>query len=139
MLATVPRRAGYLTGYADLKYTYNTAGQVASVTPPNTFSFTADGQNFPPTSSATYATTYDNMARPSSMRVTMADGSKVIDENLVAQDHVKNATYDLAGRMTGFQVMTTVTQVYYPTARRNPACAHCEAGIPTTHDVKRVA
>ena len=69
----------------------------------------------------------------------MADGSQVIDENLVAQDHVKNATYDLAGRMTGFQVMTTVTQVYYPTARRNPACAHYEAGIPTTHDVKRVA
>ena len=68
----------------------------------------------PPTSSATYATTYDNMARPSSMRVTMADGSQVIDENLVVQDHVKNATYDLAGRMTGFQVMTTANQVYYP-------------------------
>ena len=28
---------------------------------------------------------------------------------------------------------------YHPTGRRNPACAHCEAGIPTTHDVKRVA
>ena len=47
------------------------------------------------------------MARPASKRATTADGSQVVDDNLVAQDHVKNATYDLAGRMTGFQVMTT--------------------------------
>ena len=27
---------------------------------------------------------------------------------------------------------------YHPTGNKNPLCAHCQAGIPVTHDVPRV-